>query len=87
MSTSDVRTAATRRDAAHRRVQRVTLGVAAAVVGATSVGAVALAQAADGVGAATPVGDQAGSTGAGVSSGTGVAPGTGQAPVASSGGS
>lgn len=87
MTTSDVRTAATRRDAAHRRVQRVTLGVAAAVVGATSVGAVALAQAAAGDGAAAPLSDQAGPTGTGVSAGTGLTQGTGQAPVASSGGS
>jgi hypothetical protein len=80
MTTSSVHPAAAKRDAAHRRVRRVTLGVAAAVVGATSYGAVALAQSTADNGSITSVSHQ-GSTGSNVSSGTG------QTPVASSGGS
>lgn len=89
MTTSDARTAVTRRDAAHRRVRHVTLGVVVGVVGVTSYGAVALGQAAAQDAAVAPASDQAGShgTGTGVPASTGVAPGTGQAPVASSGGS
>ena len=80
MTTSTVHPAAAKRDAAHRRVRRVTLGVAAAVVGATSYGAVALAQSTVDNGSVTTVGQQ-GAHGSNVSSGTG------QTPVASSGGS
>lgn len=80
MTSSKVHPAAAKRDAAHRRVRRVTLGVAAAVVGATSYGAVALAQSTADNGSITTVNQQNG-TGSSVSSGTG------QKPVASSGGS
>lgn len=80
MTISKVHPAAAKRDAAHRRVRRVTLGVAAAVVGATSYGAVALAQSTADNGSITTVNQQSG-TGSTVSSGTG------QTPVASSGGS
>ena len=60
MTTSTVHQAAAKRDAAHRRVRRVTLGVAAAVVGATSYGAVALAQSTADNGSITTVNQQSG---------------------------
>jgi hypothetical protein len=79
MTTSKAHPAAVKRDAAHRRVRGVTLGVAAVAVGVTSYGALTLAQmTADG--SMVTVGQQS-ATGVNVSSGTG------QAPAASSGGS
>jgi len=82
MTTSNIHPAAAKRDAAHRRVQRVTLGVAAAVVGATSFGAVALAQSAAATGSASSsTSSQTRTTGGHLTSGAG------HAPVTSSGGS
>lgn len=73
-------TAAMKRDAARRRVRLATLGVAAVTIGATSLGAVALAQSTTTGGSSTIVTQQG-------TNGTNVSSGSGQAPVANSGGS
>jgi hypothetical protein len=83
MTSSNVHPAAAKRDAAHRRVRRVTLGVAAVAVGVTSYGAVSLAQVAADSGSVTTA-TQQGNTG---NTGGNVTSGTHHTPVATSGGS
>ncbi len=80
MTAAQTHLATAKRDSAHRRVRGVTVGLAAVVVGATSYGAVALAQSAVDNSAITPASHQ-GTPGGNLSSGTG------QAPVAGSGAS
>lgn len=72
--------AASRRDAARRRVRMATMGIATVTIGASSLGAVALAQ-------GTAVDGPSSVVDRRTAEASNVSGGVGQAPVASSGGS